>query len=49
MAASGKGLVTFYGERGATKREGGGRKRFLAMLKRGETDNKFWGSIYAVA
>ena len=52
-----KGLVTNYGEGGATKREGGAREvlplqkggaeKVLAMLKGGHT--KFWGRFYAVA
>ena len=52
-----KGLVTDYGEGGATKREGGAREvlplrkggaeKVLAMLKVGH--KKFWGSFYAVA
>ena len=52
-----KGLVTNYGEGGATKREGGAREvlplrkggaeKVLAMLKGGH--KKFWGSFYAVA
>ena len=52
-----KGLVTNYGEGGATKREGGacevlplrkgGAEKVLAMLKGGH--KKFWGSFYAVA
>ena len=52
-----KGLVTNYGEGGATKREGGAREvlplrkggaeKVLAMLKGGH--NKFWGSFYTVA
>ena len=54
---SSKGLVTNYGEGGATKREGGAREvlplrkggaeKVLAMLKGGQ--KKFWGSFYAVA
>ena len=54
---SAKGLVTNYGEGGATKREGGAREvlplrkggaqKVLAMLKGGH--KKFWGSFYAVA
>ena len=52
-----KGLVTNYGEGGATKREGGAREvlplrkggaeKVLAMLKGGH--KKFWGRFYAVA
>ena len=52
-----KGLVTNYGEGGATKREGGAREvlplrkgvaeKVLAILKGGH--KKFWGSFYAVA
>ena len=52
-----KGLVTNYGEGGATKREGGAREvlplrkggaeKVLAMLKGGR--KKFRGSFYAVA
>ena len=50
-----KGLVTNYGEGGATKREGGhvkfyekgGAEKVLAMLKGGH--KKFWGSFYTVA
>ena len=52
-----KGLVTNYGEWGATKRDGGAREvlplrkggaeKVLAMLKGGH--KKFWGSFYAVA
>ena len=53
-----KGLVTNYGEGGATKREGGGARevlplrkggaeKVLAMLKGGHI--KFWGSFYTVA
>ena len=52
-----KGLVTNYGEGGATKREGGAREvlplqkggaeKVIAMLKGGH--KKFWGSFYAVA
>ena len=48
-----KGLVTNYGEGGATKREGGAREvlplrkggaeKVLAMLKGGH--KKFWGSF----
>ena len=51
-----KGLVTNYGEGGATKREGGhvkfyhyekgGAEKVLAMLKGGH--KKFWGSFYVV-
>ena len=54
---SDKGLVTNYGEGGATKREGGAREvlplrkggaeKVLAMLKGGR--KKFRGSFYAVA
>ena len=50
-----KGLVTNYGEGGATKREGGAREviplrkgggaeKVLAMLKGGH--KKFWGSFF---
>ena len=53
-----KGLVTNHGERGPTKREGGGGRevlplrkggveKVLAMLKGGR--KKFWGRFYAVA
>ena len=52
-----KGVVTNYGEGGATKREGGAREvlplrkggaeKVLAMLKGGH--KKFWGRLYAVA
>ena len=52
-----KGLVTNYGEGGATKREGGapevlplrkgGAEKVLAMLKGGH--KKFRGSFYVVA
>ena len=52
-----KGLVTNYGEGGATKWEGGAREvlplrkggaeKVLAMLKGGY--KKCWGSFYAVA
>ena len=52
-----KGLVTNYGEGGATKREGGAREvlplreggaeKVLAILKGGH--KKFWGSFDAVA
>ena len=52
-----KGLVTNYGEGGATKREGGAREvlpirkggaeKVLAMLKGGH--KKFWGRFYVVA
>ena len=51
-----KGVVTNYGEGGATKREGGAREvlplrkggaeKVLAMLKGGH--KKFWGRLYAV-
>ena len=56
-----KGLVTNYGEGGgvATKREGetcellplqkGESEQVLTMLKGGGSNNKFWGSFYAVA
>ena len=57
MCRGDKGLVTNYGEGGATKREGGAREvlplrkggaeKVLAMLKGGH--KKFWGSFYAVA
>ena len=53
----GKGLVTNYGEGGATKREGGAREvlplrkggaeKVLAILKGGH--KKFWDRFYAVA
>ena len=52
-----KGLVTNYGEGGATKREGGAREvlplrkggaeKVLAILKGGH--KKFWDRFYAVA
>ena len=52
-----KGVVTNYGEGGATKREGGAREllplrkggaeKVLAILKGGH--KKFWGRFYAVA
>ena len=52
-----KGVVTNYGEGGATKREGGahevlplrkgGAEKVLAILKGGH--KKFWGRFYAVA
>ena len=52
-----KGVVTNYGEGGATKREGGAREvlplrkggaeKVLAILKGGHT--KFWGRFYSVA
>ena len=52
-----KGLVTNYGEGGATKGGGGAREvlplrkggaqKVLAMLKGGH--KKFWGSFYAIA
>ena len=53
-----KGVVTNYGEGGATKREGGAREvlplrkggaeKVLAILK-GGGHKKFWGRFYAVA
>ena len=53
----GKGVVTNYGEGGATKREGGAREvlplqkggaeKVLAILKGGH--KKFWGRFYTVA
>ena len=52
-----KGVVTNYGEGGATKREGGAREvlplrkggaeKVLAILKGGH--KKFWGRFYTVA
>ena len=52
-----KGVVTNYGEGGATKREGGAREvlplrkggaeKVLAILKGGH--KKFWGTFYVVA
>ena len=52
-----KGVVTNYGEGGATKREGGAREvlplrkggaeKVLAILKGGH--KKFWGRFYEVA
>ena len=55
--AGSKGLVTNYGERGATKRKGehvkfypyekgGGAEKVLAMTTRER--KRFWGSFYAV-